>query len=613
MPNLRGVLRELACRPVTGLGGGGGWAWGWTAMGRRLGWGICLLLAGVPMAAGNAIRAPKGEAELRSWLENMVGHHGYTVGEVQSATGLDEEVIRAGLGRWKIEPYGAAAGGGSGLTGIRILPYPGGRHPRLGFFDGAVDPQRETKLSVFTPWDPRSYVVVDVPEAIFTQAGLIYLAHTHIPTVWDQRGIRLPQLEWSRRADGVLEMERTLPDGVVFGVMARPGSNGVSMRWWMRNGSTSTVSRIRSQVCVMLGRAVGFEGQTATNKLLDPPFAACGTADGKRWIISAWNGLERVWQNPPVPCIHSDPRIDDLAPGETRAARGWLWFYEGRDVRTEIARLRNGEIGRSDAGPAVEQRAIREPIPDRLVVLTFDDSVASQYHVVRPLLKRAGFGATFFITEGFSFASNKVDYLTWQQIGELHRDGFEIGNHTQSHMGASAETLGRLQQEVQYIADRCAEHGIPRPVSFAYPGNAIHAGALPILRRLGIRFARRGAQPEFAYETGRGVTFEAGRDDPLLVPTTGDARPTWTLEDLKRAVSGAKDGRIAVLQFHGVPDREHPWVNTPAERFTEYVEWLKANGYRCIALRDLDRYVDPSVSMADPWAVIDWRRGGGGR
>jgi hypothetical protein len=179
-------------------------------------------------------------------------------------------------------------------------------------------------------------------------------------------------------------------------------------------------------------------------------------------------------------------------------------------------------------------------------------------------------------------------------------------------MGASAETLGRLQQEIQYIADRCAEHGIPRPISFGYPGNAIHPGALPILRRLGIRFARRGAQPEFAYETGRGVAFEVGRDDPLLVPTTGDARPTWTLEDLKQAVSAAKDGRVAVLQFHGVPDREHPWVNTPAERFTEYVAWLKANGYRCIALRDLDRYVDPQVGMPDPWAVIDWRRSGGG-
>jgi|TARA_B100001964_G_C14168662_1_gene570369 peptidoglycan/xylan/chitin deacetylase (PgdA/CDA1 family) len=35
------------------------------------------------------------------------------------------------------------------------------------------------------------------------------------------------------------------------------------------------------------------------------------------------------------------------------------------------------------------------------VVLTFDDSVASQATYVAPLLKKHGFGATFFITEGF--------------------------------------------------------------------------------------------------------------------------------------------------------------------------------------------------------------------
>ena len=110
-----------------------------------------------------------------------------------------------------------------------------------------------------------------------------------------------------------------------------------------------------------------------------------------------------------------------------------------------------------------------EPIPERLVVLTFDDSVASHYSVVRPVLKRYGFGATFFITEGFSFRKNKQDYMTWEQIKELHQDGFEIGNHTRDHLGVSSRTLGQLREQVQAINTRCAEHAIAQPVSFAYP------------------------------------------------------------------------------------------------------------------------------------------------
>src|SRR5438034_10143039 len=93
---------------------------------------------------------------------------------------------------------------------LLVLPYPGGRHPRIGFLEGAIDPQRETKFSIFTPWDPASYVVVDLPEAIWSNLGLLYLAHTHVPTVWTRQGVALDPLEWSIREDGLLESQRRL-------------------------------------------------------------------------------------------------------------------------------------------------------------------------------------------------------------------------------------------------------------------------------------------------------------------------------------------------------------------------------------------------------------------
>src|ERR1043166_4419956 len=109
---------------------------------------------------------------------------------------------------------------------------------------------------------------------------------------------------------------------------------------------------------------------------------------------------------------------------------------------------------------AVRTHAL-EPVPDKLVVLTFDDSKASHYSVVRPLLKRYGFGATFFITEGFSFPTNKQDYMTWEQIAELHKDGFEIGNHTRDHLGVSLRTLRQQREQVDAVNARRAGHGLP--------------------------------------------------------------------------------------------------------------------------------------------------------
>jgi hypothetical protein len=252
--------------------------------------------------------------------------------------------------------------------------------------------------------------------------------------------------------------------------------------------------------------------------------------------------------------------------------------------------------------------SVTPQVPDKLVVLTFDDSSASHATIAAPLLKRYGFGATFFITEGFTFTTNKRDYLTWEQIATLHRDGFEIGNHTRDHLGITEKNVGKLAEQLEAIAARCREHGIPVPVSFAWPGNKFHVNALPVLRQAGIRFARRGGEPEVPYAVGGGVAYEPGLDHPLLIPTTGDARPDWSLLNLQRAVGKARDGKICVLQFHGVPDGEHPWVNTPRERFEEYMAWLHHEGFKVIALRDLARYADSRPTPIDPLAIMERRR-----
>ncbi len=249
----------------------------------------------------------------------------------------------------------------------------------------------------------------------------------------------------------------------------------------------------------------------------------------------------------------------------------------------------------------------RPPVPDRLVVLTFDDSLQSHFTVVREILLKHGFGATFFITEGFDFSSNKRDYMTWEQIAQLHHDGFEIGNHTRDHWtvdGTAPDLQDRLREQIETLNDHCEQYGIPRPVSFAWPGNATAVEALPLLRELGIRFARRGGSPEFPYDEGQGCAWEPGLDHPLLIPSAGDARPDWTLDDFRRAVDQARHGRLAVLQFHGVPDTAHSWVSTPADRFRLFMQYLADHDFTVIALKDAARYVDPNGMPRDPGMVI---------
>ena len=249
-----------------------------------------------------------------------------------------------------------------------------------------------------------------------------------------------------------------------------------------------------------------------------------------------------------------------------------------------------------------------EPVPDRIVVLTFDDSVKSHFSVVRPILKEFGFGATFFVTEGFDFLTNKEDYMTWKEIAQLHREGFEIGNHTRDHLAVDDSTIAQLPEQLEAIRTQCRRNGIPPPVSFAYPGNSTSPLALPMLRDHGILFARRGGMPEHPYENGRGFAYEPGFDHPLLIPSAGDARPGWTLADFRRAVAQAQRGRIAVLQFHGVPDRAHPWVHTQPERFRSYMQYLADHDFTVISMKELSRFVDQTAIPRNPNEIVNDRK-----
>ena len=222
-----------------------------------------------------------------------------------------------------------------------------------------------------------------------------------------------------------------------------------------------------------------------------------------------------------------------------------------------------------------------EPVPDKLVVLTFDDSVASQATFVAPLLKKHGFGATFFITEGFEFLIDKKNYMTWEQIKALHDQGFEIGNHTRKHAGVTKQKPEQLAADIEFIETRCAEHGIPKPVSFCYPGYATSEAAAKLLRERGYLFARAGGAK----------AFDPATEEPLLMPQAFDGKPESTLEQFKAAVAQAKGGKIAVMTFHGVPDIKHPWVNTDPAKFESYMQHLKDEGCTVIAMRDLVKYL----------------------
>jgi peptidoglycan-N-acetylglucosamine deacetylase len=215
-------------------------------------------------------------------------------------------------------------------------------------------------------------------------------------------------------------------------------------------------------------------------------------------------------------------------------------------------------------------------MPTKTIALTFDDAVSNHATLCGPLLKKHGFRATFYVCEfPPDFATNKQQYMTWPQIKMLHDDGFEIGNHTLRHRNVIGISAQELETELTELEERCQQHGIAKPITFAYPGGPGNENAFPVLLRKGYNLAR----------SVDARCYVPGKDNPLLVPSFPVHGEDKSL--FYNAVAQAAEGRIPVLMFHGVPEYTHPWVNTRPELFMEYIDFLAKNNFTVIALREL--------------------------
>jgi len=125
-------------------------------------------------------------------------------------------------------------------------------------------------------------------------------------------------------------------------------------------------------------------------------------------------------------------------------------------------------------------------LPERSIIITFDDSHAEHFTTVAPILEKYNWKGVFFV---MTVTTGKTGYLSPDQIKALSRRGHVIAGHSWDH--PRLDTPGQHDWQRQ-ISDpkKLLEKITGKPVLyFAYPYGAWNPAAIAQLKARGIRAA----------------------------------------------------------------------------------------------------------------------------
>lgn len=126
-----------------------------------------------------------------------------------------------------------------------------------------------------------------------------------------------------------------------------------------------------------------------------------------------------------------------------------------------------------------------KPLPDRPVIITFDDGFHSVKEYGIPILKKYQFQATLFLAPKYINEKHEY-YLTWEEVKELLREGaIEVGGHTYSHIDIRKPSKEGLEEEIKCCNDSIYENLALQPISMCFPYGTFNKKAVDVIRKCG--------------------------------------------------------------------------------------------------------------------------------
>mgnify|MGYP002868677960 CR=1 FL=1 len=118
-------------------------------------------------------------------------------------------------------------------------------------------------------------------------------------------------------------------------------------------------------------------------------------------------------------------------------------------------------------------------LPDKPIVLTFDDGYADNYRTMLPILEARKMTAVIYVITN---ELGKENYLKLDELKDLQRRGIEIGSHTADHLPLTSYDKDFQRRQIRESKIFLEWSGLETIYSLSYPNGAFNSEIEEILR-----------------------------------------------------------------------------------------------------------------------------------
>ncbi len=186
-------------------------------------------------------------------------------------------------------------------------------------------------------------------------------------------------------------------------------------------------------------------------------------------------------QQVPVLCYH---HIKDLKPGDGPMTK--TYSVSPAHFAEQMKALKDSGYHTILPGQLYNYLLYGASLPDKPVMLSFDDTDEEQFTIGYNEMKKYGFKGVFFI---MTVSINRPHYMTQQQLKELSDAGNAVEAHTWDHHMVTKyqgedwqKQLVQPKKKVEDITGKPADY-------FAYPFGLWNRAAFPELKKAGYNMA----------------------------------------------------------------------------------------------------------------------------